>query len=148
MIKLRIPVLFLVAVLMAGCGLVSSLTGSGNVVTQEEDITGFDWLEVSDGFHVDIRQSNTFSVVIRTDDNLMPATIDLAHAGVVDRRTVVQVVHHPVPVGVGHEWIATGRRLVDVEEAVPVVVQQRGAAIIKASDDGIRNDIDPGLVIE
>jgi hypothetical protein len=71
MIKLRIPVLFLVAVLMAGCGLVSSLTGSGNVVTQEEAITGFDKLDVSQGFKVTVSQGDTFRVIIRVDDNLI-----------------------------------------------------------------------------
>jgi hypothetical protein len=41
------------------------------VVTQEEDITGFDRLEVSHGFQVDVSQGDTFSVVIRADDNLI-----------------------------------------------------------------------------
>ena len=71
MIKLRIPVLFIVAGLMAGCGLVSSLTGSGNVVTQEEAITGFDKLDVSQGFKVTVSQGDTFRVIIRVDDNLV-----------------------------------------------------------------------------
>lgn len=71
MFKLRIPVLLIVAVLMAGCGLVSPLTGSGNVVTQEEAITGFEKLDVSHGFLVDISQGDTFSVIIRVDDNLV-----------------------------------------------------------------------------
>jgi hypothetical protein len=68
--KLRIPVLLIVAALLAGCGVVS-ITGSGNVVTQEEAITGFDRLDVSQGFQVDVRQGDTFSVVIRVDDNLV-----------------------------------------------------------------------------
>jgi hypothetical protein len=70
MFKLRIPLLLVAAALMAGCGVVS-LTGSGNVVTQEETITGFDRLDVSQGFQVDVRQGDTFSVVIRVDDNLV-----------------------------------------------------------------------------
>ena len=70
MFKFRMPVLLVVAALLAGCRVVS-LTGSGNVVTQEEAITGFDRLDVSQGFQVDVRQGDTFSVVIRVDDNLV-----------------------------------------------------------------------------
>ncbi len=70
MFKFRMLVLFVAVALLAGCGL-SSLTGSGNVVTQEEAITGFDRLDVSHGFQVDISQGETFRVVIRADDNLV-----------------------------------------------------------------------------
>jgi hypothetical protein len=70
MYKLRIPILLVAAALMVGCGLVS-VTGSGNVVTQEEAITGFDKLDISQGFQVVVRQGDTFSVVIRVDDNLV-----------------------------------------------------------------------------
>jgi len=61
MFKLRMPELlavlvpFVVTALLAGCGAVS-LTGSGNVVTEEKAITGFDRLDVSQGFQVDVRQ--------------------------------------------------------------------------------------------
>ena len=64
--------------LLAGCTLaeeisskVTSITGSGNVVTQEENITGFDKVDVSHAFKVDISQSEAFSVVVRIDDNLV-----------------------------------------------------------------------------
>lgn len=70
MFKFRIPVLLVVAAMLASCGLVS-LTGSGNVVAQEEAITDFDRLDISQGFQVDVRQGEPFSVVIRVDDNLV-----------------------------------------------------------------------------
>jgi hypothetical protein len=64
--------------LLAGCTLaeeissrVTFITGSGNVVTKEENITGFDKVDVSNAFKVDIRQGDTFDVVIRIDDNLV-----------------------------------------------------------------------------
>jgi hypothetical protein len=69
MLKLRISVLLVIATLLAGCGGLVSLTGSGNVVSQEEAITGFDRLDISQGFQVDVSQGDTFSVVIRIDDN-------------------------------------------------------------------------------
>jgi hypothetical protein len=41
------------------------------VVTQEEAITGFDQVDISHGFEVDISQGDTFRVVVRVDDNLV-----------------------------------------------------------------------------
>jgi hypothetical protein len=71
MLKFRMLVAFLVVAWLVGCTPVS-ITGSGNVVTQEEPITGFDKVDVSQGFNVDIRQAEQFSVVIRVDDNVLP----------------------------------------------------------------------------
>jgi hypothetical protein len=47
------------------------ITGSGNVVTQEEMISGFDKVEVSRAFKADISQGETFGVIVRIDDNLL-----------------------------------------------------------------------------
>jgi hypothetical protein len=55
---------------MPGCGSIP-ITGSGNVVTQEEAITGFDKVDISYSFEANISQGDTFSVVIRVDDNLV-----------------------------------------------------------------------------
>ena len=52
-------------------GLGTTIRGSGNVVTQEEAISGFDRLDVNQGFQVDVNQGEIFSVVIRVDDNLL-----------------------------------------------------------------------------
>ena len=71
MFNLRISVLLVIATLLAGCGGLVSRTGSGNVVTQEEAITGFDKLDVNQGFQVDVSQGDSFSVVIRVDENLV-----------------------------------------------------------------------------
>jgi hypothetical protein len=48
-----------------------SLTGSGNVVTQEEAISDFDKVDISQSFVVDIKQGENFSVIVRVDDNLV-----------------------------------------------------------------------------
>jgi hypothetical protein len=61
-------------VMSLGCGLipgVRTITGSGDVVTREEAIADFDKVDVSHAFHVDISQGDTFSVVVRVDDNLV-----------------------------------------------------------------------------
>jgi hypothetical protein len=58
-------VLFVIS-LVSGC----AVTGSGNLVTRREAFTGFDRLDLSHGFKVDVRQADSFSVVIRVDDNV------------------------------------------------------------------------------
>lgn len=70
MFNLRMIATLVILILLAGCGL-GSLTGSGNVVMQEEAFTGFDSLDVSHGFQVEVQQGESFSVVVRADDNLM-----------------------------------------------------------------------------
>jgi len=47
------------------------IRGSGNVVTQDFDLTGFDKVDVSHAFTVDISQGDSFSVVVSIDDNLV-----------------------------------------------------------------------------
>ena len=47
------------------------ITGSGNVVTQEEAITGFDKVDISESFSVEIAQGENLQVVVRVDDNLV-----------------------------------------------------------------------------
>ncbi len=47
-----------------------SLIGSGNVVTVEFDLSGFDDIEVSNAFDVEISQGDAFSVLVRVDDNV------------------------------------------------------------------------------
>jgi len=73
MFKSEMLILFLAVALMAGCGPLGALsvTGSGNVVTQEEAITGFDRIEISQGFTADISQADAFSVAVHADDNLV-----------------------------------------------------------------------------
>jgi hypothetical protein len=48
-----------------------AIRGSGNLVTEDFDITGFDKVDVSHAFTVDISQGDTFSVVASIDDNLV-----------------------------------------------------------------------------
>lgn len=68
--KLKALVPFLVVILLIGCAQVI-ITGSGNVITQEEAITGFDKVDIRQSFSVDISQGEEFSVVVRVDDNLV-----------------------------------------------------------------------------
>jgi len=53
---------------MAGCGRV--VTGSGNPITETYDYSDFSAIEVHQGFQVDLKKSNNFSIEITVDDNL------------------------------------------------------------------------------
>jgi hypothetical protein len=57
---------------MTGCSISSglSLRGSGDVITLEYGFTDFDRVAAGFAFNVDIRQGESFSVVVRVDDNL------------------------------------------------------------------------------
>jgi hypothetical protein len=79
MYKIIVIVFILAAVLIAGCAQVN-ITGSGNVVNQEEMLSGFDAIDISHSFSVDITQGESYSVVIRIDDNLVEY-LDIAKAG-------------------------------------------------------------------
>lgn len=72
---LMVLLVLVVALSAQGCveviGGARTIRGSGNVVTREEDITGFDEVDVSHAFTVDISRGDTFSVVIHVDDNLV-----------------------------------------------------------------------------
>lgn len=51
---------------------VTGITGSGNVISLEQDVADFDRIQISHTFAATIRQGDSYSVVIRIDDNLMP----------------------------------------------------------------------------
>ena len=84
---LTLGFVLLLVPLLAGC----ALTGSGNVVTQEFALRGFDKVDVSHGFKVDISQGDTFSVVIRIDDNLVQ------YLEVVKRDSTLKIGPKPFP---------------------------------------------------
>jgi len=62
-----------------------TITGSGNVVAEEEDITDFDEVAVSHTFEVKINRAERFRVVVHVDDNL------LEHVRVVKRGHTLEI---------------------------------------------------------
>ena len=48
------------------------IVGSGEITTKEYDYFGFDAIAVSDAFKATIKQGDDFSVVVRTDEGVMP----------------------------------------------------------------------------
>jgi hypothetical protein len=62
--------LALVMLLISACG-IAPIFGSGKVVTETRQVSGFDRLSVSGGGDLIIIQDGTESVTVETDDNLM-----------------------------------------------------------------------------
>ncbi len=63
--------------LLTACGSITvefgedRIDGSGDVVTETLDLTGFTAIDIQDTFDVDVTVGDDFSVVIDTDDNLV-----------------------------------------------------------------------------
>jgi hypothetical protein len=65
-------VLCLVAAVLTACTLTGervNLEGSGDIVTEEQDLSGFDELRVSHSFQVDVKRGEAFRVVTHVDEN-------------------------------------------------------------------------------
>jgi hypothetical protein len=67
------------SLLLAGCvvtpqgfGLPRAIRGSGEVVTQELEITGFERVEVHNAFQANIRQGDGFRVIVEVDEAALP----------------------------------------------------------------------------
>lgn len=78
--------LFISLVLLLSTYAVTAQTaGSGNVIGKSYEISGFDGLSVSGVFHVEIIQSDDFSLYIETDDNLFDKIeVDVSNAGILN----------------------------------------------------------------
>lgn len=63
--------LSILACQVGGLGGSTTISGSGNVVSQDFDLTDFDQVDISHAFNVDITQGESYSVIVRVDDNLV-----------------------------------------------------------------------------
>jgi len=69
--RLLLPtIVLLVSVLAAGCGF-QGVTGSGNVVTEPRDVTGFTSITLEGIGNVIVEQGNSESLTIEAEDNLI-----------------------------------------------------------------------------
>ena len=73
----RILIVSILVVLLAGC---TSVTGSGNLVTQQFDLSGFSRIEASHGAQVEVTRADTFSIHVEVDDNVAPE-LDVSVSG-------------------------------------------------------------------
>ena len=83
-----------------------SVTGSGNVITKDLDLSGFDQVEVSGAFIAEITQGDDFSVVIRLDEKL-------------EEHLRVQVIGGTLEVGLAPSLSILGTATREVEITMP-----------------------------
>jgi hypothetical protein len=72
-VKTMVFASFLVAGVLSACTLTGEqidLEGSGNIESQEKDLSGFDELRISHAFQVDVKQGEDYHVITRVDDNV------------------------------------------------------------------------------
>jgi formylglycine-generating enzyme required for sulfatase activity/predicted small secreted protein len=70
--KLYLIVVLVLAIALAACNGTSSIQGSGNIVTEERDVSGFDRVTFSGLGHVNIQQGDQELLTISADDNILP----------------------------------------------------------------------------
>jgi len=75
--------LAIVMLLISACG-VAPIFGSGKVVTETRQVSGFDRISVSGGGDLIIVQDGTESVTVETDDNLMQYLVAKVRGGTLD----------------------------------------------------------------
>lgn len=81
--KLRILLLLTVVLLLAACdGSGGNERGSGNVITEERDVSGFDSVRVTGSGIAEIIQGEGESLVIEAEDNVMPFIESVVEDGV------------------------------------------------------------------
>jgi hypothetical protein len=64
-------VVLLLPILQMGCSPLG-ISGSGNLITEQKDYSDFTLVEINSAFEYTITKSDTFSVSITADDNIMP----------------------------------------------------------------------------
>ena len=69
---LLIAVVLLSASMLSACGVARTVRGSGNIVTEERNVSGFDRVSLSGFGDVEIEVGDKESLTVRTDDNIMP----------------------------------------------------------------------------
>lgn len=105
--RVELTLLLTAAALLAltACNLAESITGSGTVVSREYDFEGFNEVDLSHAFTGTISQGDTYSVVVRIDDNLVD-------------QLVVEQVDNRVSIGLEQGTIVT-RATMEVDITMP-----------------------------
>lgn len=115
-------------VLLASCTPpITIIRPSGNVVTQEPDLAGFDALEVSHSFRVDVTQGELFHVLLRVDENV------LNHLDVRRQGDTLRIGLEP---GVGY---STSDLLLEAEVTMPEVTGLVLSGASRTTLDGFRS---------
>ncbi|AFN75709.1 Hypothetical protein MROS_2479 [Melioribacter roseus P3M-2] len=69
--KTKVTVLFLIAIIVAGCG-VWGVRGSGNLRTETREIRNFNKIEVGGAYDIKIKCGEKESIEITAEENLLP----------------------------------------------------------------------------
>src|SRR5437870_5172514 len=79
--KLLLATLLLLTAGWMGCASWQTVHGSGNIVTEDRQVSGFDGVSVSGAGELIISQGNVEALRIETDDNLLPLIKSEVHDG-------------------------------------------------------------------
>jgi hypothetical protein len=124
----------------SACGFVS---GSGNVVSRDLDLSGFTRVEIQDSFEVSVTQAGDFGVTISLDDNIeqyLEAAVDgdTLHIGLDGATSYSDVtleaeIRLPKLAALGLSGASDGR-LTGFNDLEPLTVQLSGSSTLQAVD--------------
>jgi len=124
--------------LLVGCSLVPdvgeilsqvSVTGSGVVVTKGLDLSGFDQVEVSGAFVADVTRGDTYSVVVRVDENL-------------EEHLRVQAAGRTLEVGLAPSLSILGTATTEVEITMPELARSELSGATQGTISGFESTAD------
>ena len=70
--RLHIIIVFVLIIALGACNVKSPIEGSGNIITESRDVSGFDRVTFSGFGEANIQQGDKESLTVSTDDNIMP----------------------------------------------------------------------------
>ncbi len=129
--------------LLSGC-LRPTVVGSGNVTDKQEELTGFNQLQVSNTFKVKISQADKYRVVVHLDDNLYPylrlkqtgQTLSIAMAPnqsyKVKRNSMVVEISMPELLSLDMSG-ASSAEILGFDSAKPLSIEASGASKVHGS---------------
>jgi len=106
-----------------------SVTGSGNVITKEFDLSGFDQVSVGGAFVADVTRGDSFSVVVRVDEKL-------------EEYLLVQVVGGTLEVGMTPNLSILGSATRQVEITMPELVGLELSGATRGTISGFESNAD------
>jgi hypothetical protein len=87
---LILPVMIiLLSIFATSCSYIGAVVGSGNVITEERDISGFDSISIGSSMNLIIEQAGSESLKIEAEDNIIP----LVKTSISGKELVIELTH-------------------------------------------------------
>jgi hypothetical protein len=89
----RILTAILSAIIFCSC---QSISGSGNIITQNRNVSQFDGVRASGSIDIEVVNDQTHSIRVEADDNIMPYIITKVEDGILDVHLKPNFMYHNI----------------------------------------------------